>query len=461
MDHAPTPDLDPRDLRRLDGFGLATPADAYLRRPHRVEAVADVLAEARSKGRRVVLRGAGRSYGDPSVRGEAIGLDLARMDRILDWDPVTGLLDVEGGATFREIFRRVLPDGGGLAVVAGTLLASVAGGTMVNLHGKNNPRAGTLADRIEEFDAMSPDGFLHTVRKGDPAFEAIVGSLGLLAVVTRVRLRLDRWSSGRVRVLTRRTRDWDETFAAFADLAAMEHRVAWIDPFHPSGRGAVQGADHVREDDPRSLDPDVQFGPPSPLKALLPTALNRVLNREDLAPLTAFRWRATRDGTSLPTFHAFNFPLDSIPDWNRAYLPDALVQFQAALPDGVAQRLFPEILEECRHEKREPFLAVLKRHRPNGGALPYLLDGWSIALDFRRGPWNERPLNDLLRRLADRCLAAGGKFYPAKDAILDASQWERSFGEERVANFRRLKTAWDPGGLLVSDFAVRAGLADV
>ncbi|RYG19036.1 FAD-binding protein, partial [bacterium] len=73
-------------VQSIGGFGQAERADAYVFRPATVDEIRDLLDLARRTGRKVVLRGAGRSYGDASVLGEAVTIDVTRMDRILSWD---------------------------------------------------------------------------------------------------------------------------------------------------------------------------------------------------------------------------------------------------------------------------------------------------------------------------------------------------------------------------------------
>ncbi len=52
--------------------------------------------------------GAARSYVDESLVAENICLDLSRMDRILEWDPVGGTVEVEPGVTLRQLWQLIL-----------------------------------------------------------------------------------------------------------------------------------------------------------------------------------------------------------------------------------------------------------------------------------------------------------------------------------------------------------------
>jgi decaprenylphospho-beta-D-ribofuranose 2-oxidase len=101
---------------------------------------------------------------------------------------------------------------------------------------------------------------------------------------------------------------------------------------------------------------------------------------------------------------------------------------------------------------------VFKRHRPDEYLLSHGLDGWSLALDFPVPPRDPKPLLDLTRELTDLVHEAGGRFYAAKDSVLDAGQFARGYGD-RLQRFLEIKRAVDPDGLFSSDLARRLGLA--
>ena len=96
----------------------------------------------------------------------------------------------------------------------------------------------------------------------------------------------------------------------------------------------------------------------------------------------------------------------------------------------------------------------MKRHRPDPFLLTHAVDGYSLAMDF---PARERDrLWALCHQMSEPVLAAGGKFYFAKDSVLRPVDVERAFGPERLAAFFALKRRLDPQGLLRSDLMRRA-----
>ena len=84
-------------LRMLDGFGGSKRAACRTLAPGSVTEMTTELVRANQAGLTVSLRGAGRSYGDASLSSEGLVLDLNGLDRILSWNPETGVAEVEPG----------------------------------------------------------------------------------------------------------------------------------------------------------------------------------------------------------------------------------------------------------------------------------------------------------------------------------------------------------------------------
>lgn len=81
--------LPPESIRRICGFGMVACGDAYVFQPADLKGVRDAIDLAKAVGRKVVLRGAGQSYGDANIGFECVAIDLTDMRRILSWDPAT------------------------------------------------------------------------------------------------------------------------------------------------------------------------------------------------------------------------------------------------------------------------------------------------------------------------------------------------------------------------------------
>ena len=145
-------------IETLEGYGMRQRARCRVARPRTVEEIVAVFAAARAEGVSVGLRGGGNSYGDAALNGEAIVLDTSRMNRILGWDPQSGVITCEPGVTIAQLWRATLADGWWPPVVPGTMAVTLGGAAAANVHGKNNWRAGSFGEHMLRFELLLPSG---------------------------------------------------------------------------------------------------------------------------------------------------------------------------------------------------------------------------------------------------------------------------------------------------------------
>lgn len=467
-------------LERVEGWGMAVSAAGYVFRPSTVDGVRAALATARSQGVPVVLRGAGRSYGDAALRPESVVLDLTRMRRVLAFDPSTGVVDAEPGVTIRQLWRYALGDGWWPPVVTGTMEPTVGGALAMNVHGKNNWRRGPIGDHCLELDLLLPSGELRTLRPASepglfPAepdlFGAVIGGFGQLGVITRARLQLKRVRSGLVEVLAVSAPDL-ETMLRLADEAkdTWEYVVGWVDAFARGrrlGRGLLHFARHLEAgEDPapaQTLRVENQDLPPTIAgvvpKAVLWRFLKPFTNRPGMRLVNRVKYDLGRTLGEDARYHQslaeFSYLLDYVPDWKQIYAPGGLIQHQSFVPAAAAERVFRRQLEVCLKRRLPPFLAVLKRHRPDRFLMSHAVDGFSLALDLPVVPRRREKLWALVEELAEPVVEAGGRFYPAKDAALPGELYRATFRSGELDRFRALKREVDPEHLLRSALADR------
>jgi FAD/FMN-containing dehydrogenase len=448
----------------LDGFSQFTPGASYLTEPSSSEEIAEIIHRAVRSRRPIVLRGNGRSYGDASVLPESVGISLARMRDIRHWDPHAGQITVAAGASLGELWRFALPDGYWLPVVSGTMRPTLAGAIGANIHGKNNWHAGTFGEHVSRLRLIDASGQDRVLTPDDPDFWAVVGGYGLLGVVYELTLRLRPVTSGNLLVTSRAVPDWDAQFGAFESAHGADYAVSWIDGFR-AGRGVFQSAQYVPSIEPASLRPEYQELPDR-IFGIVPKSkawktLRHLTHPTGMRLGAAAKYHVARirpGETEMMPLTAFHFPLDYLPNWERAYFPRRLVQVQAAVPRALAPTVFPRLFDLCREYGIFPYLVVMKRHRPDVAALPYLCDGYSLAMDFavRRSP--DDPFWLLYRKLVQTFLDHEGRFYLAKDLGLSPEDARGSVGVTRFEAFRSVKQRWDPDSTFDSALARRVGL---
>ncbi len=446
-------------LTTIASWGGATRARSWLCRPGNVDEIRAVLDRARRDGLSVGFRGAGKSYGDAPLNDGGIALDLTRMDRILAFDAAAGIVDVEPGVTIQQLWRHTLPHRWWPAFCPGTSLATLGGAAAMNVHGKNHWKVGPMGEHVLEFDLLLPDGSLRTCTPADELFAAAIGSFGMLGCFTRLRLALRRIPAPWVYVEPFAVRDVAEMIAVFEPrLAHADYLIGWIDAF--TGRGLVHQGTHPRDDDvdhaAAAMPTDAQELPSRALGIVPVSAMWRLgrplVNDPGIRLVNAARWRVgCWERPHREDLVPFTFLLDRIPDWQRAFGRHGLVQYQSFVPAERAAGVFGEQLRRARAAGVTPYTGIFKRHRADRFLMSYAVDGYSLGMDFRVTAANRARLWALAAELDRLVIAAGGRFYFAKDSTLSATSWAPFLGEERVQRFLALKRALDPDALLQTD----------
>jgi decaprenylphospho-beta-D-ribofuranose 2-oxidase len=457
----------PRDrLEKVWAWGMADSAMSYVYRPTTPDQIQEVFRLARERGLKVGLRGAGRSYGDASLNAEHICLDLSRMTRILDWNPHTGVIRVEPGVTLGQLWRYVLEDGWWPYVVSGTMFPTIGGAAAMNIHGKNNFKAGTIGDHILEFELLLPTGKIKRCSRVQNAdlFHAAIGGFGMLGCFLNLTLELKKVHSGLLRVEPISTANLGEMIRVFEErMEQADYLVGWVDCFakgHGAGRGLIHQANYLQPgEDPQPAQtlhvenqelPDTfLFGlaPKSVMWRLMRPWINnpgmRLINR-----LKYYSGRRSSGHIHYQTHAEFAFLLDYVPNWKWAYRPGGLIQYQSFIPAARAEAVFCAQLALCRRRGLVPYLGVFKRHRPDPFLMTHAVEGYSLALDFKVTARNRERVWALAAELDQLVIAAEGRFYFAKDSTLHPSRLHQFLQEERVQKFLALKAACDPDNLL-------------
>jgi decaprenylphospho-beta-D-ribofuranose 2-oxidase len=421
-------------------------------RPERLRELRDAVA-APPEGRSLLAHGAGRSYGDVALNSGGAAVLTRRLDRMIDFEPQTGLLVTEPGVTFADLLHIFLPRGFVAPVSPGTGFATLGGAIANDVHGKNHHHAGSFGDHLEWVDLLLPDGRIRRISEtqNTELFRATIGGLGLTGIVTALCLRLSRVPSDALMVRRRRIVDLEEFLASFEAASEATYSVGWIDALARGaslGRGVLETA----EPSPEPIAQTMRRARSVPFD--LP---GWSLNRLTVTAFNALYWRRVPPGgvETREGYDRFLYPLDALADWNRLYGRAGFHQFQCVVPfEGGAATLRRLLEMVARDAAGASPLAFLKSMGHEGrGLLSFPRPGWTLAIDMPARAGTPAVFARLERITRD----AGGRIYLAKDALVSAEGFATMY--PNAERFRRIRADIDPQGRFSSDLARRIGLA--
>ena len=468
-------ELNPRHLAKVEGWGMAVESLSWVHFPRAAEEIAAVFDMSRRTGRPVTLRGAGRSYGDASIGQDCIVLDVSKMNRILEWNPESGLIRMEPGVTIGDLWKHIVPAGWWPPVVSGTMFPTVAGAAGMNIHGKNNFKAGTWGRHVLEFDILLPNGEHLTCSREQNSglFYGAIGGFGMLGCFTSLTMQMKKVHSGQLWVEAFSTRNLQEMVDEIEDrVDHSDYLVGWVDCFPKGrqlGRGIVHQAGYTVEDNDRKRRESLQVAAqelPENIMGVFPKSLMYLFLTPFVNDLGMRMVNSAKywSGILQPRGHryhqshaAFAFLLDYVPNWQWSYKPGGLIQYQSFVPKENAVRVHESLIRMAHKAGLPPYLGVFKKHLPDKD--PYLIrhavDGYSLALDFRVTRSNRERLWKLTHEMDKVVLDGGGRFYFAKDATMRPGTPGHFLPEGNLQKFIAMKHACDPGNLLQTDLSRR------
>lgn len=449
----------PGALTPFAGWANTAPSPGHLVSP----TDADELARSLHDGPRgTIIRGLGRSYGDPAQNAGGRVVDTTAVAGLTDLDLRNGRVTALAGTSLDDLMRWLVPLGWFVPVTPGTRQVTVGGAIASDVHGKNHHRVGSWCDAVEAITLITPGRGRQVV---DPVTEpelfwATAGGMGLTGVIVDATIRLTPIQTSTLAVDTDRTSDLDSTLALMeSGDHAYDYSVAWIDLMTAGahmGRSILDRGRFARLDEipVKQRRRPLRFR--SDTLATFPRLPANLVQWPTAKAFTEawYRRAPRRRRGHLQSISQFFHPLDRVDRWNRVFGPAGLLQWQCAVPPTATDDL-RWVVEQLSRSGRPSFLAVLKRFGPaNPGPLSFPMEGWTLALDIPTG--TDPDLRALLDRLDRRVVDAGGRLYLAKDSRVSPELIESMY--PRIDEWRKVRHAADPGGAMVSDLARRLHL---
>lgn len=445
---------------RLTGWGRTSPSTARVAHVPQSE-IAHLLKDSRGRG--VLMRGLGRSYGDAAQNagGTVLSLEGSAEGAVLD--RTTATLTAGAGVSLHDLLKVIVPQGFFVPVTPGTRFVTVGGAIASDIHGKNHHVEGSFGNHVRRVTLMLADGTIHEIGpdQNPTLFWATVGGMGLTGVILEATFSLIPIETSMCTVNTIRCRNIDELIEEMSH-GDDDHRysVAWADLLATGsrlGRSVLWRGDHTKlaELSPKEARHALRYEPKhvATVPPVVPpfgfvNKLSSTLFNE-----LWFRKEPRRKNGGHKTIPSYFHPLDAIGSWNRLYGDGGFLQYQFALPFGRENEL-RQIVEKIALSKTASPLVVLKRFGDaNPAPMSFPMPGWTLTVDI---PTRAEGLGQLLHSLDEVVMQSGGRHYLAKDAHTTPAAIRS--GYPRLDEWKQIQRSVDPDRLWQSDLARRLAL---
>jgi len=408
----------------------------------------------------LIARGLGRSYGDQAINKERYVLSCIGFNNFLAFDEQQGILECQAGVSLEEIISALGSKGWLPMICPGTKFVTIGGAIANDIHGKAHHIDGSFVNCVISFTILLANGEIVTASRTENSdlFWANFGGLGLLGVILTAKLQLRKVETMYFRQKSVKVRNLDHMLETLDKLDhEYNYSVAWIDALAKGdklGSGVISFGNSAKlsdlpenlKSDPLKLHSKGKLSVPFYLPSFTLNNLTvRILNK-----VIAFVQNSPKQFVH---YEKFFFPLDAINNWNRGYGKRGFIQYQFVIPEDNGRQHLVEILEMIADSGCTPFLNVFKRMGDGQGILSFPFKGYTLAIDF---PVTKK-LHTFTPKLDEKVLAAGGRLYLGKDAMLNDKMFRDMYPQYK--EWLAIKQKYDPAGKFTSDIARRLGLA--
>jgi FAD/FMN-containing dehydrogenase len=377
--------------------------------------------------------GLGRSYGDSCLPSAGSALLMSPLNKLRSFDEKTGIISAEAGLSLAALLDFIVPRGWFIPVSPGTKYVTLGGAIANDIHGKNHHKRGTFGCHVLEMEVQRSNGetIICSPSRASDFFAATVGGLGLTGVITCCTLQLIPIASAYVNAETIRTTGLDDFFSLEDESARdWEYSMSWVDCMAQGkkrGRGIFFRGNHAQ-----SGNPAEEYAAQAQWKLTVPfQAPSWILNRWSIRAFNElyYQRQQSRLKQGRMAIDPFFYPLDHVLHWNRMYGQRGLLQYQFVLETQKHQEL-KDIFDVIAQSGMGSFLAVLKKFGDirSPGMLSFPREGYTLTLDFQNQGDRSRAL---FQKLDAIVLKAGGRLYPAKDALMSPELFQSGYPQWR------------------------------
>lgn len=405
----------------------------------------------------VLTRGMGKSYGDASLPPPGEGVVVANStlaDRILSFDPDTGVIRAEAGLALRRLHHLFIPRGWFTPVSPGTQLLTIGGMVASDVHGKSHHIDGTFGAHVRSLRLRVADGsIVECSDTQEPElFRATLGGMGLTGHILEVEFRLKRIPSPWIFQESERLDDIDAVVDHLKQASEKwPFTMCWVDCFSTGkalGRGILMSGRWAEPDEVRG-----KTYKEIPRLVTVPFAVPDFVPRTwGVKLFNSFYFWLHGAGSKQTIIHPYMFwyPLDVVHQWNRLYGRRGFTQYQCVLPVRAGNPVLRRLLELLQERGTVPYLNVVKDCGAEGkGMISFPRPGISFALDITV----DDRLQGVIDEVNELVIAEGGRIYLTKDAYTRAEHFRAM--DPRIEEFERVRRKWDPQRRLKSAQSIR------
>lgn len=423
--------------------------------PKNNEEIFKIIDFATKKNLKILAVGSSLSWYDTIFNTNNIIINLNNYDKTFLFDEKNGILTVGPSYKVYEVLDKINKYGWSIYSIPGSLDVTIAGCISNDVHGKDTFKFGNFGESVVEIEIIlsNKDIITCSKEKNKEIFKSVIGGLGLIGIITKVKLKLKKINSF-YETTNHVCNNYNEVIKElYFQKENYDYIFGWIDTFAQKeklGRGVIFKAKKYFK---LKKKPIFRQGFLVNLREKLQEKIFSFCIKNNLVKYlnTIFLKSFLLKKKNISSYKEITYPLTAYGiDIKKMIYPYSFFEVQIILNKNTLPESLSEFIKKCQSLKLNGFVIGIKMHKKNDNYLSFAEDGVSININQIFKKENEKKIVQKFDELYKFIIEKNYKIYLCKDFFLRKNNFCKNYKHAEL--FFSLKNKYDKNDLFSSDF---------
>ena len=416
--------------------------------PKNKKDIIKIINYAIQNDKKILPIGSGLSWFDTIFNSENIILNLEKIKKKFIFNENIGELTISSQFKIKEIINQLNKFGWSLYSIPGGGEVSIGGCIGNDVHGKDSFKYGNFSQSIIELEIILPNKKIVkcSKEKNSEIFKSVCGGLGLLGVITEVKIKLKPIAKFYSSITVPCNNHKELIKNLYKDIDSFDYINGWVDIFAKNnkiGRSIIFKSKKIENKNLKSDNINT-----SKLFNIIQKIFFGFCVKNNLTKyinfFIFFLFKFKRNNTN--SYKDISFPLSSYGvDIKEIIDPFSFFEVQIIIKRKKLPNDLKNFILFCQKLKLSGFVIGIKMHKKNNNYLSFSDDGVSININ--------QIFNSKKNYLHDYVIKKNHKIYICKDILFNKNKIKLNYPQFK--KFLSVKKKFDKNNLFYSDFFKR------
>ena len=425
--------------------------------PKNNKEIIKTIEYAKENSLKILSLGSSLSWFDTIFNTRNIIVNLKNYKKKYEFDKKKGILILSSAYKISEIIKLINKFNWTICSIPGNVNVTIGGCIGNDVHGKDSFKYGNFGENVKELEIILANGRVIkcSKQKNKDIFQSTLGGLGLLGVVTKVKLQLKR--NSKKYITTHHTcNNYRELIKEiYKQKENYDYIYGWIDTYAKNnflGRGIIFKSKSI-DSELANIDRNFLSTVKNKIQQII-FSLSIKNNLMKYLNFIYFKRFQLKENNYFNSYKEISFPLDSNGiDVKKQIAPNAFLEIQVIigkknLPDGLSQ-----FIDKCQKLNLYSIITGIKIHKKSNNLLSFAEEGISINIVQVLNKNNKKRVLDKFKELHKFVINKNHKVYICKDFFFNKLSFSKNYKLSK--RFFSIKKRYDPKELFSSDFLKR------